>query len=68
MESFPVQTWAVVSHDDRGELCRAHFERWLEFDLQPLRDAYQDDYHEPGQVILRLRDYLGQETRFLFGP
>ncbi len=68
MESNPVQTWALLAHDDRGELCDAWFERMLQFDLAPLRAAHIRAYGRPGVVILRFRDFQGHETRFEFGP
>jgi len=69
MESEPVQTWSLLSYDDLGEACRVpEFQRWLAFDLDPLREEYQQAYGHPGQVILRFVDYLGNEHRFLFGP
>jgi hypothetical protein len=68
MESLPVQTVAVLAHDDLGEYCDAYFERTLMFDLAPLREAYIEAYGEPGEVIVRFRDFGGQEHEVLFGP
>ncbi|MGD8395175.1 MAG: hypothetical protein PVF43_06845 [Candidatus Eiseniibacteriota bacterium] len=68
MESEPVQTWAVLAHDDRGELCQARFERQLRFDLEPLRAEYIRAYGAPGQVRLKLYDFHGDEHEVLFGP
>lgn len=68
MESIPVQTWALLAHDDLGEMCDAWFERTLAFDLRPLRAAHVRAYGRPGVVILRFRDFHGNETRFEFGP
>jgi len=68
MESNPVQTWALLAHDDRGEFCDAWFERTLQFDLAPLRSEHIRAYGRPGVVILRFRDFHGNETRFEFGP
>ncbi len=68
MESNPVQTWALLAHDDRGELCDAWFERTLQFDLSPLRAEHIRAYGAPGVVLVRFRDFQGTETRFEFGP
>jgi len=68
MESIPVQTWVVLSHDGRGEVCRAYFERTLQFDLDPIRRNHLRLYHGPGEVRLRFRDFQGNERSFLFGP
>jgi hypothetical protein len=54
MESEPVQTWMVLAHDDRGELCDGWFERELVFDLRPIQWAYREDYGGGGTVRLRL--------------
>jgi hypothetical protein len=68
MESNPVQTWALLSHDDLDEECDAVFERTLKFDLGPLRRAYTAAYGQPGPVVVRLRNFQGEEQRILFGP
>lgn len=69
MESEPVQTWALLAHDDLDEFCRVPaWQRWVAFDLQPLREEYENVYGHPGEIIVRFRDYLGEEHRVLFGP
>lgn len=68
MESEPVRTWVLLSHDDRGELCDAYWTRRLWFDLDPIRQAYIDAYGAPGVVVLMFRDFRGQITEFRFGP
>ena len=68
MESLPVQTWALLAHDDLDEPCDAWFMRTLEFDLQPLREAYIRAYGEPGIIIVNFQDYQGEVTRLEFGP
>lgn len=64
----PVQTWALLAHDDLDEPCDAAFSRTLEFDLAPLRQAYVERYGEPGEVRVLFQDYWGNRTGFLFGP
>jgi hypothetical protein len=67
-ESDPVQTWALLAHDDLDELCAAAFSRTLEFDLAPFREAIIDMYGEPVEVLVRFRDYLGNSTPYLYEP
>lgn len=74
MESNPVQANLVLSHDDRGELCDAFFERRTLFDLTPIvrlyREQYGDDTTAAGEdvVILNLRGPDGElhKLRFTF--
>lgn len=53
MESYPVQTSALLAHDADGDLCRAYIARELRFDLTPLREAYARLYG-PGPAVLVL--------------
>jgi len=55
MESHPVQAYALLAHE--REACEALFERDLEFDLTPLKRAYQDSYGMSGTIILGIRDH-----------
>lgn len=68
MESDPVQTWMVLQHDDRGEACLAYFENTLAFDLTPIQEAHIQDYGSPGKVLLRFRDFMGNEQEFTYDP
>jgi len=54
MESFPVQTRAFLSHDDKNDPCDAIITRELGFDLRPLKWAYEDSYGvgQPGTTTL----------------
>lgn len=54
MESHPVQVHALLAHE--REACEALFEKDLEFDLTPLKRAYQDSYGMSGTIILSVRD------------
>jgi hypothetical protein len=67
MESLPVQTWMILAHDDRGEACRAYFERTLFFDLSPIQEAHVEDYGAPGIIRIHFRDFRGDETEFRLG-
>jgi hypothetical protein len=68
MESLPVQTWMLLAHDGRDELCAAYFEKTLVFNLGPIQEAYIEDYGAPGMVQIRFRDFDGDETEFLLEP
>ncbi len=68
MESFPVQTWVSLAHDDRDEPCDAFFQRTLRFDLDPIRQEHIRQYGGPAVVGLRFRDSQGNERFFDFGP
>jgi len=59
MESWPVQTWLLLSHDDRDEACDAAFQRTVSFDLDPIRQEYRRVYGSAGTVRLRFRDFQG---------
>jgi hypothetical protein len=65
MESSPVQANLVLSHDDRGELCDAYWQRSLRFDLQPILDRYVQTYGAPGQIRVNFRAADGKITTFL---
>ncbi|MBP6875163.1 MAG: hypothetical protein KBD56_03775 [Candidatus Eisenbacteria bacterium] len=65
-ESMPVQTRALLVHDDRDELCDQAFENPLRFRLAPLRDAYLQAYGRPGVIVIHLSDFNGvqREVRY----
>jgi hypothetical protein len=66
MESNPVQARLVLGHDDHGEQCDAAFERTLQFDLAPVRAAYERVYGQPGLVVLQLTDLQGVQHSFRY--
>jgi hypothetical protein len=51
MESEPVQVRGLLSHDARGDMCRALLGRTLRYDLTPLRRAYEAAYRTESGVI-----------------
>lgn len=54
LESLPVQMRGLLSHDARGDPCRALLTRTLRFDLTPLKEAYRASYRQPtGTIILQ---------------
>jgi hypothetical protein len=54
MESRPVQVSGLLSHDARGDNCRALIMRTLRFDLTPLKQVYREAYRvESDLVVLR---------------
>ena len=52
MESYPVQTGLTLHHDALGDLCRAIVSKSLQFDLTPLKHAYQRSYQTPSGVMI----------------
>lgn len=58
-ESHPVQTSGLLSHDARGDLCRALITRTLRFDLSPLRDAYHGAYGANSRTIVLQGNWPG---------
>jgi hypothetical protein len=56
MESEPVQVGAQLAHDAHGDACRALVGKELQFDLRPLKEAYQKAYSRNGTLVLRLRE------------
>lgn len=51
MESMPVQVNLEVFHDAHGDGCEAYLTSTLDFDLTPLKTAYEDAYQESGGTI-----------------
>ncbi|MFX0087899.1 MAG: hypothetical protein ACFFAU_19765 [Candidatus Hodarchaeota archaeon] len=51
MESHPVQTEIVLSHNANNDLCEALLMDILVFDLSPLKTAYQQDYSNSSGTI-----------------
>ena len=52
MESEPVQTTALLSHDQNGDECLALIQDALKADLAPLREEYQRSYQTASGVIV----------------
>ena len=65
-ESFPVQTWAVLAHDDRGDPCDGILSDTLAFDLTPLAQAYRAAYGGSGGEIVIHLDGLAESLHFVF--
>lgn len=51
MESYPVQVGVKLSHDARGDNCKALLSRVLRFDLTPLKVAYETSYQSTTGII-----------------
>lgn len=68
MESNPVQARVVLSHDNRGELCAAYWEKGLGYDLRPILRRYQQQYGQIAPVQIVFVDPAGVEHRFLLQP
>jgi hypothetical protein len=55
MESEPVQTRAVLSHDDHEDACEALLQDVLSATLEPIKHEWQRSYQSPsGTILLRL--------------
>ena len=55
-ESEPVQTPVVLTHDARGDLCRALLSETLRYDLTPLKQAYRRAYRrQSGTIVMHLQ-------------
>ena len=52
--SNPPQKEYRLSHDANGDACEALITTELEFDLVPLRNAYQRAYDDDGPMLLRI--------------
>jgi hypothetical protein len=64
MESNPVRTNVVLSHDANDDPCEAWLTEELYFDLSPLKEAYQEAYSmSSGSIILLLE---GVESEILY--
>jgi hypothetical protein len=64
MESNPVRTDIVLSHNANDDPCEAWLREKLYFDLSPLKEAYQEAYSmSSGSIILLLE---GVESGILY--
>lgn len=65
LESFPVQVNVLLTHDAKGDRCKALVSRTLRFDLTPLAQAYRAAYCPGGAerttLVLRLAGPWGQD-------
>ena len=57
LESFPVQQRVSLAHNANGDTCEALITEVHQFDLTPIKTAYQKGYQtDQGTIVLRLRD------------
>ena len=57
LESFPVQLRVSLAHNANGDTCEASITEDHQFDLTPIKTAYQKGYRtETGTIVLRLKD------------
>ncbi len=60
MESWPVQTKVLLSHDDHDDPCDALETRQIKFNLTPLKILYKTQYpNTDGIIVLQI---IGPET------
>jgi hypothetical protein len=51
-ESYPVQTYILLSHNSNNDTCLAFFTSFITFDLTPLKQHYQNVYNEGSATIV----------------
>jgi hypothetical protein len=54
LESYPVQTPILLSHDANNDNCEAFLTETLSFNLQPLKERYKELYKENSATIVLL--------------
>ena len=54
MESAPVQVGLEVFHNANNDTCEAYLSETLEFDLVPLREAYEESYGGGGTILVNV--------------
>lgn len=55
LESLPAQTHLTLAHDAHGDRCRALVGADLQFDLTPVKRAYQNGSGRGGVLVLHVR-------------
>ena len=64
MESWPVQTKVLLSHDNKGDTCKALITQELKFNLTPLKLSYWALYPgSEGIIVLQIIDPNGTNER-----
>jgi hypothetical protein len=61
LESYPVQTHVLFSHNANQDMCEAYFTEQFIFNLSPLKERYQELYQEDSATIV-LRIEGGKEN------
>lgn len=65
MESYPVQAGILMAHDANNDMCEAFLTKDIQFDLIPLKEAYQSAYPNSSPddtIVLRIFDPQNPET------
>ena len=56
LESFPVQLRVSIAHNANGDTCEDSITEDRQFDLTPIKKAYQQGYQtDEGTIVLRLK-------------
>jgi hypothetical protein len=64
MESYPVQAGILLSHDSNSDFCKALLTRNIAVDLSPLKQVYQNLYHEnSGRIELSILFSMNEAKR-----
>jgi hypothetical protein len=58
----------VLSHDNRGEMCEAYWQRELRYDLAPILARYKQLYGHEETIEVLFLDGEGHTHSFLIGP
>jgi hypothetical protein len=58
----------VLSHDSRGEMCEAYFEKTLRYDLTPILARYERLYGREDRIEVLFKDSNGGLHSFFIGP
>ena len=67
LESFPVQLRVSLAHNANGDTCEAWITEDYDFDLTPIKEAYQKGYRtDTGEIVLRLKDAPPSDLAYEF--
>ena len=67
LESFPVQLRVSLAHNANLDTCEDSITEAHQFDLTPIKTAYQKGYRtETGTIVLRLRDAPPSDLTYEF--
>ena len=63
LESYPVQLRVSLAHNPNGDICEASITEDRQFDLTPIKEAYQKAYRtDTGTIVLRLKDATAEQS------
>ena len=68
IESLPVQVNIFLSHDSNEDTCEALITKTLEFDLIPIREAYQHTYQTLDKIVINFYDSNNDKYEVIYNP